>query len=130
MKKLLSLAFVMLLAVGTAAAQTPHGILVSWATPTIPTGGAALAGLNLFRATWSSSTSACGSYSQLNTAPLPGNSYLDPASGLAVSTEYCYYATTQDVNGNLSAASNIATTTTPAAWPVNPNPPSLTLKNQ
>ncbi|MFZ0961675.1 MAG: hypothetical protein WAO35_12280 [Terriglobia bacterium] len=64
MKRLTLLIAALVVFAGQGRAQTAHGVLVSWTNPAVPTGGATLAGINLFRATWSTSSNACGAYSR------------------------------------------------------------------
>jgi hypothetical protein len=128
MKKLALLIGLIISSVAWTCAQTPHGVLVTWTNPSVPTGGFALAGINLFRAVQTAGN--CGTYTQLNATPVPGTAYPDPSAGLSLTTTYCYSATEQDINGNVSAASSPATVTTPAAWPVNPGAPAVTVKIQ
>ena len=107
-------------------AQSVHGILASWTAATIPPGGAAIAGYNLWMA-----TSAQGPFTKLNSSPITGTEYNVGTGLLSTSTPYWFYVVTQDVNGNFSPPSNTATATTPNAWPVNPNAPaSCTVKIQ
>jgi hypothetical protein len=127
MKNLALLIGLIISSVVWTCAQTPHGVLVTWTNPSIPTGGAALAGLNLFRAV--QTAGVCGTFTQLNANPIPGSSYLDPAAGLSLTTSYCYSATEQDINGNMGAPGT-GTITTPVAWPVNPGAPAVTVKIQ
>lgn len=100
-------------------AQTAHGILTMWTAATVPTGGSAIAGYNLWMA-----ASSTGPFTQLNSTPITGTSYNVGTGLLSTSTPYWFYVVTQDINGNLSAPSNVATATTPANWPVNPNAPT------
>jgi len=98
---------------------TPHGIRTTATPPVVPTGGAAIAGYNIWRATGTG-----GPYLKLNKALLPTPSYDDLSTGLLTNTAYFYVMTAVDVNGNESLASNESNGTTPAAWPLNPNAPS------
>jgi hypothetical protein len=113
------LLFAAILIAGTVYAQTVHGVLLPWTTPPAPAGGLTVAGYNVWRAPQvvSGGEIVCGVFRQIATL-VKGTSYLDPASGLSVSTGYCYEVVTQDTGGNLSNASNVQLVTTPAAWPV------------
>jgi hypothetical protein len=53
--------------------QGKHVANLSWTAPTIPTGGAAIAGYNVYRG-----TSTGGPYTQINTALVTGVTYSDP----------------------------------------------------
>lgn len=101
---------------------TPHGVLLTYsASPT-----ANVVGYNIYRSTVSGSL-----FVRVNSTLVAGLTYLDPASGLAVSTNYFYVATAVDSNNNESVFSNQVSVTTPATFPVNPQaPPGLAAKNQ
>jgi hypothetical protein len=92
---------------------TPHGINVTATAST--TSGVTY---DLYRC----SGAGCSVFTQVTSA-LAAPAYLDPSSSLAVSTSYSYVMTA--VKGaNESAYSNVATVTSPATWPANPNPPT------
>ena len=132
---LAGLAFVVLLLgvmvwPGGIKAQTAHGIQGTWNTATVPTGGAAIAGYNLW---WAQCPGGvCGAFVQYNSSLITTTSILIPTTSLQTNTEYGFYLVTQDVNGGLSAPSAPMTgqslasgvITTPSTWPVNPNPPT------
>jgi hypothetical protein len=101
---------------------TPHGVFLNWTASTSPS-----VTYNVYRG-----TSASGPWAKLNSAPLTGTTYLDPVSNVLTSTTYSYAVTAVDpTTGSESVFSNIAIDTTPAAFPVNPGPPSgCTAKNQ
>jgi amino acid permease len=94
----------------------PHGVLLTWTAPS-----GTVTGYNVFRAV--SASGACGAYAQVGTVSGTATTYNDPASGLALSTSYCYEVQTVD-GVEVSGPSNTATVTTPSAWPANPSPPS------
>ena len=100
-----------------------HGVCLSWTAATQGSDTNPIAGYNAYRI---ASTSTC-SASLFSPLPTPINSaiitpveYLDPSSGLAVSTQYCYGLATVDSIGNQSALVT-AGVTTPATFPVNAN---------
>ena len=102
---------------GAAGAQTQHGGFVTITAPTIPAGGAAIAGYILSYATCPGGT--CGAFTAYNTSStlITGSSVVLPTTLFSASTEYGFQVVTQDVNGNQSAASATVTATTPSVWP-------------
>lgn len=122
---LLCRAFILWVAFGgTAWAQsaTQHGIALTWVAPTTDANGNALpAGTVLTYDVWRATASA-GPFTQINSSPVSGTSYLDPASGLAANTTYFYEVTAIDAGGQgaPSAQASVSVTT----FPVNPGAPS------
>jgi hypothetical protein len=93
---------------------TPHGIKVSWTAST-----STVAGYNLYRGTVTG-----GPYTKVNSSLITTLTFLDPNSGLTVSTTYFYVATAVDSSGNESTYSNQASVLTPATFPQNPQAPT------
>lgn len=93
---------------------TPHGVFLTWNAS--PTPGV---NYNIYRA-----GSAAGPFAKINTAPISGTSYLDPAAGLSSTQTYVYFTTAVDpTTGNESVASNEPVIASPQ-FPSNPAPPS------
>jgi len=108
---------------------TPHGITWSATAGTCTGSGCdpnAVIGFNLYQGVGSTvcGASPVGPLTKQNISLLTTPAFLSPSSGLATSSLYCAYMTAVDSVGSESAASNLATVTTPATWPVNPPPPT------
>jgi len=101
---------------------TQHGVQVTWNAPSPVGGSGTIAGYNIYRCT-GTCTATSGTWSKIDTSLDISTGYLDPSSDLVANTAYPYAASTVDTHGNESGFSNVATVTTPAAFPTNPNPP-------
>lgn len=123
----------------TAKAQnvsgTPHGMNLTWTAVAQGSDTNTIAGYNLYKcagaATVCVNTSPVG-WTELNTSPITGTSYLDPSTdSFTDGSSYTYAVQTVDSAGNQSSFSNTVTLTVPTGgFPVNPAPASLTGKIQ
>lgn len=93
-------------------AQAPHGVTVSWTAP--PAGIQPVSGYTVWRA-----TSTSGPFTQIGAVGASTLSYLDPASGLPVSTPEYYQVQATDAEGDVSPFSKTASVTTPGSWGLN-----------
>ncbi|HEV2399594.1 MAG TPA: choice-of-anchor D domain-containing protein [Candidatus Sulfotelmatobacter sp.] len=82
-----------------ASSSTPHSVNLSWNAST----SSNILGYNVYRSLYSSS--ACGSYSKINSLLNTGTLYTD--SSVVNGTSYCYAATAVDTSNNESSYSNI-----------------------
>jgi hypothetical protein len=98
-----------------AQSATQHGVEVTWVASTT----AGVTGYNVYRSTDGVN------FTKLTASPITVTNYLDQTA--AVSTSYEYDSTAVIVTGGVtdeSSASNIASITTPAAFPTNPAAPT------
>lgn len=106
---------------------TPHGIFTKWNAPSPVGGSGTIQGYYLFRCigTLSSCTLTSGTWVSVGSLlPATPTNYLDPASGLAVSTSYVYAVATVDSAGNQSSWNLAAApAVVGSSFPSNPNPP-------
>jgi hypothetical protein len=96
---------------------TPHGEFLKWNAST-----STVAGYNIYRCL--GTCTVTGAWNRIDVALDVSVGYLDPAANLQNSTTYSWASTAVDSAGSESVFSNIFTSTTPAAWPANPNPPT------
>jgi hypothetical protein len=105
------------------AQPTLHGDELVWTAATQGGDTHPISGYNVYRC-----LGTCAAIStawlKLNSTIVAATNYLDPSSNLTVSTTYSYATTAVDSAGDESGYSNIITITTPATFPVNPNPPT------
>lgn len=85
-----------------AGLKTGVGLTLKWKAAADNTGGSGIASYDVFR-----STTIGGTYTKVNTTPIPATQLTYTDSAITASTSYYYYIKAVDMGGNVSAASAV-----------------------